>query len=69
MIKQEHLLPGSFCIAGFQVVRIYGGIVSQAHRLLLEKFSNHPIAKAIAKEWKVKDDIRWTKVEEVKGLE
>lgn len=34
----------------------------------LEKFSNHPIAKAIAKEWKVKDDIRWAKVEEVKGL-
>ncbi|MDP3666632.1 MAG: HAD-IC family P-type ATPase, partial [Sediminibacterium sp.] len=34
----------------------------------LEKFSNHPIAKAIAKEWKVKDDIRWAKVEEVKGF-
>ena len=34
----------------------------------LEKYSNHPIAKAIAKEWKVKDDIRWAKIEEMKGL-
>ena len=34
----------------------------------LEKYSNHPIAKAIVKEWKTKDDIRWAKIEEIKGL-
>lgn len=34
----------------------------------LEKYSNHPIGKAIAREWKTKDDIRWAKIEEVKGL-
>jgi P-type Cu+ transporter len=34
----------------------------------LEKYSNHPIAKCIADAWKVKDDIRWVKIEEVKGL-
>lgn len=34
----------------------------------LEKFSNHPIAKAITKEWKTKDDVRWQKTEEIKGL-
>lgn len=34
----------------------------------LEKYSNHPIGKCIAKEWKVKDDLRWNKIEEVKGL-
>ena len=34
----------------------------------LEKYSNHPIAKAIVKEWKTKDDIRWTKIEEIRGL-
>ena len=34
----------------------------------LEKYSNHPIAKAIIKEWKTKDDIRWAKIEEIKGL-
>lgn len=34
----------------------------------LEKYSNHPIARAIVKEWKVKGDLRWGKIEEVKGL-
>lgn len=34
----------------------------------LEKYSNHPIASSIAKEWKIKDDIRWKKIEEIKGL-
>jgi P-type Cu+ transporter len=46
----------------------------------LEKYSNHPIAKAITKEWKTsagsggsagasgKDELRWNKIEEVKGV-
>ncbi len=34
----------------------------------LEKYSAHPIGKTIAKEWKQKGDIRWAKIEEVKGL-
>lgn len=34
----------------------------------LEKYSNHPIAKSISKEWKIKDEIGWKKIEEVKGL-
>lgn len=34
----------------------------------LEKYSNHPIAKCIAAEWKTKDMIAWAKIEEVKGL-
>lgn len=34
----------------------------------LEKYSNHPIASAISKKWKSKEDIRWAKIEEVKGL-
>jgi Cu+-exporting ATPase len=33
----------------------------------IEKFSNHPIAKSITREWKT-DEIPWTKIEEVKGL-
>jgi len=33
----------------------------------LEKYSNHPLAKSIAAEWKVKNEIRWKKVEEIKG--
>ncbi|GGB06812.1 heavy metal translocating P-type ATPase [Puia dinghuensis] len=34
----------------------------------LEKYSNHPIARGITKQWKVKHSLRWAKVEEVKGL-
>lgn len=34
----------------------------------LEKYSNHPIAKCIAEAWKVKDDIRWATIEEIKGF-
>jgi P-type Cu+ transporter len=34
----------------------------------LEKFSNHPIAKCIADNWKIKNEIRWNKIEEIKGF-
>lgn len=33
----------------------------------LERYSNHPVAKSIAKEWKTKNEIRWQRIEEVKG--
>ncbi len=34
----------------------------------LEKYSNHPIAQCITAEWKAKQEIRWQKIEEIKGL-
>ncbi len=34
----------------------------------LEKYSTHPLAKAISKEWKVKDDLRWASIEEIRGF-
>ena len=34
----------------------------------LEKYSNHPIAQCISNEWKAKQEIRWQKIEEIKGL-
>jgi len=34
----------------------------------VEKYSNHPIAKCIADNWKTKNEIRWNRVEESKGL-
>jgi P-type Cu+ transporter len=34
----------------------------------LEKYSNHPIAKSIGRAWKTKNEIRWKKVEEIKGM-
>lgn len=33
----------------------------------LEKYSNHPIAVSIATAWKMKNEIRWKKIEEIKG--
>jgi P-type Cu+ transporter len=33
----------------------------------LEKYSNHPLAKTIANEWRVQNEIRWKKIEELKG--
>jgi len=34
----------------------------------LEKYSNHPIAQCIVNAWKTKQEIRWQKIEEIKGL-
>jgi P-type Cu+ transporter len=34
----------------------------------IEKYSNHPIAKAIVAEWKINNPINWKKVEEIKGI-
>lgn len=34
----------------------------------LEKFSNHPIGKSVADEWKSNDVINWKKISEIKGL-
>lgn len=34
----------------------------------LEKYSGHPIAKSITSAWKTRSDIRWAKIEEIKGL-
>jgi Cu+-exporting ATPase len=34
----------------------------------LEKYSNHPVAKCLVKAWKSKTEIKWTRLEEIKGL-
>lgn len=34
----------------------------------LEKYSNHPIAKCITDAWKIKDELRWATIQEVKGF-
>ena len=34
----------------------------------LEKYSNHPIAKAITASWKINNPLSWKKIEEIKGL-
>ena len=34
----------------------------------LEKYSNHPVAKAITEDWKTNNTLAWKKIEEIKGL-
>ncbi len=64
--KTGTLTTGKFKVANFQ------SQIEEAQFKLatysLEKYSNHPIAKAITEEWKSKDEIRWKKIEEVKGF-
>ena len=33
----------------------------------LEKYSNHPIAQSLTRVWKSQPEIRWKKIEEIKG--
>jgi Cu+-exporting ATPase len=65
--KTGTLTTGKFQIAGFHFENIneeeFKKIVFS-----LEKYASHPIAKSIVKEWKTKDEIRWKKVDEIKGV-
>ncbi len=79
--KTGTLTTGKFIVSGFWFV---AGEESEFKKIAysLEKYSNHPIARAITNEWsnrtlpgspsgpsdKMKDEISWKKIEEVKGL-
>lgn len=65
--KTGTLTTGKFEISNFKFLIIHG---EEFKKIIysLEKFSNHPIAKAITKEWKTKDEIKWKKIEEIKGV-
>lgn len=64
--KTGTLTTGDFVISGFN----FSGdeILFKSICYSLEKFSNHPLARTITKEWKGAEVIRWEKVEEIKGL-
>ena len=67
--KTGTLTTGEFTIGNWQLA--VDGLTEDEFKKIvysLEKYSNHPIAKSISKEWKKKDEIRWKKIEEVKGL-
>jgi P-type Cu+ transporter len=65
--KTGTLTTGKFQISdfGFQI-----GSEEDFKRIVysLEKYSSHPLAKSIAAQWKTGDDIRWKKIDEIKGL-
>ncbi len=67
--KTGTLTTGNFTISSYQVTDPALND-EQFRRILysLEKYSNHPLARAVTNNWKIKDDIRWRKIEEIKGL-
>ncbi len=65
--KTGTLTTGKFSVTGMQVedadeARFKKIVYS------LEKYSNHPLARSICAAWRTKDEYRWKKVEEIKGL-
>jgi Cu+-exporting ATPase len=64
--KTGTLTTGKFQITGFQSTIDEDTFKQIAYSL--EKYSNHPVGKAVARDWKVKDEIRWASIEEIKGF-
>lgn len=67
--KTGTLTTGQFTIAGYY----FNEAVTNEEEFKkiafsLEKYSNHPIALCIIANWKTKDELRWQKIEEIKGL-
>jgi Cu+-exporting ATPase len=65
--KTGTLTTGEFTISNWQAAKDTPPETLKEIAFSLEKYSNHPIAKAITKEWRTPQTLRWTKVEEVKG--
>ena len=66
--KTGTLTTGRFLISRFKVLD--ASIPEDSFKKIvysLEKYSGHPLARALAAEWKTKDEIRWKQVEEKKG--
>ncbi len=65
--KTGTLTTGSFVLADHMAINVeeqeWKSIVYS-----LEKYSNHPIAQCVSAAFKTKDEIRWSSIEEVKGI-
>jgi P-type Cu+ transporter len=62
---------GTLTTGEFEIAKFYSTISEQEFKQIvfsLEKYSNHPIAKALTAKWKTKNEIRWAKTIEVKGM-
>jgi Cu+-exporting ATPase len=76
--KTGTLTTGDFTIVRWQVTQGGGGSgdgsegfgPEEFRRIAfsLEKYSAHPIARGIARAWRVKNDQRWRRIEEIRGL-
>lgn len=65
--KTGTLTKGNFNVTGFQSLELSDENFKQVV-FSMEKFSNHPIAKAITESWKMNNPKSWKKIEEIKGL-
>ncbi len=65
--KTGTLTKGNFKVTEFKSLELSEEKFKQIV-FSLEKFSNHPIAKAITADWKINNPIHWKKIDEVKGL-
>ena len=67
--KTGTLTTGEFVVDSWQLT-VDSLTIDEFKKIVfsLEKYSNHPIAKSINAAWKIKDEIRWKKIDEVKGL-
>ena len=62
---------GTLTTGEFSIQRFSTTINEDAFKQIvysLEKYSNHPIALAITKEWKTTVEIKWKTIEEIKGI-
>jgi Cu+-exporting ATPase len=65
--KTGTLTTGGFKMSAFDTI----GMAEEEWKTIiysLEKYSNHPIAQCITATFKMKSEIRWEKIEEIKGL-
>ncbi len=65
--KTGTLTKGQFTITNFQSATLPE---DEFKRIVfsLEKYSNHPIAKAITNSWKFNNVVAWKKIDEIKGV-
>jgi Cu+-exporting ATPase len=62
---------GTLTTGKFQISNFKSQVAEEEFKRIvysLEKYSNHPLAKTIAAEWRVPNEIRWKKIEELKGI-
>ncbi len=66
--KTGTLTTGAFSIKEFKILDPSLD-ETEFKRILfsLEKYSNHPIAQSLTRDWKGQPEIRWKKIEEIKG--
>lgn len=65
--KTGTLTKGNFRVTNFKSLLLTEEKFKQLI-FSIEKFSNHPVAKAITADWKMNNAVQWKKIEEIKGL-